>query len=180
MLTAILPGQAIVALKQARARAMTMTTFDKGHTETAGHHHAYRLVWIGSFPLCVAVMFALQPDIHVAVAMAAVASMLMAVFAAAACDPDHAPVRRNNVSVLSPVLAAVMIWLALNIGHSIGGVSIFTASLASVVSLAGLYLADMLVSSVLLMAASRGRVASAAPVAVLIEGKFAGLFGRIL
>lgn len=159
---------------------MTTTTFNKGRTETAGHHQAYRLVWIGSFPLCAAVMFALRPDIHVAVAMAAVASMLMAVFAAAACDPDHAPVRRNNVSVLSPVLAAVMIWLSLHIGHSVSGDSIVVATLASIVSLAGLYLADMLVSGAVLLAASRGRVASAAPVAVLIEGKFAGLFGRIL
>ena len=159
---------------------MTMTTIEKGHTDTAGHHHAYRLVWIGSFPLCSAVMFALRPDIHIAVAMAAVASMLMAVFAAAACDPVHAPVRRNHVSAMSPVLAAVMIWLAVNIGGSVGGDSFAASALASVAALAVLYFIDLAISSAVLMAASRGRIAAAAPVAVLVEGKFAGLFGRIL
>jgi hypothetical protein len=124
-------------------------------------------------------MFAIQPPVHAAIAMAAVASMLMMVFAAAACDPDHAPVRRNNVAVLSPVLAAVMVWLAITFGSALGAGSLTASIMLSILAFVGLYLADTLISAAILVGASSGRAAAGVPVAVLLEGKFAGLGGRL-
>ena len=158
---------------------MTTTAFEASVEHATHENRAYRLAWIGSFPLCAAVMFAIQPTMNAAIAMAAVASTLMMVFASSACDPVHAPVRRNNVAVLSPVLAAVMVWLAISFGNALGAGSLAASAILSILALVGLYLADILISAAILLAASRGRAAAGVPVAVLFEGKFAGLGGRL-
>ena len=137
------------------------------------------LFWLGAFPIAASLLFVFQPSLHASVAMAVTASVLMMVFAAAACDPKQTSVRLGNIAFLSPVFAALMIWVAVYVGRAIGGDSLVAASMAAFAALAGLYLVEALVSGFGLFAVSRGRSAPGAAVIALIHGKYAGLFGRI-
>ncbi|MGB8818683.1 MAG: hypothetical protein WCC66_12255 [Rhizobiaceae bacterium] len=137
------------------------------------------MVWIGAFPVATVLLYAIQPSAQVSIAMAVTTSVLMMVFAAAACDPSQTAKRLYNMAVLSPVLAALFIWIAVYAGRVLGGDSLVLTALVASISLAGLYLLDALVSGAGLFAASRGRAAPGAAIATLIHGKYAGLFGRI-
>jgi hypothetical protein len=137
------------------------------------------LFWLGAFPVVTSLLFVFQPSLHASLAMAVTASVLMMVFAAAACDPKQTLVRLGNISFLSPVLAALMIWVAVYVGRAIGGDSLIAASAAAFVMLAALYAIEAVVSGFGLLAVSRGRAAPGAAIVALIHGKYAGLFGRI-
>lgn len=137
------------------------------------------LSWVAGFPVAMALLFVLQPSVHASAAMIVSASVLMMVFAAAACDPQQTSFRLRNLEVLSPVLAALMIWVSVEAGRAIGGESLVLGSLAAFATLAGLYLAEAIVSAAGLYAATRSRAAPGTAVVALIHAKYAGLFGRI-
>jgi hypothetical protein len=138
------------------------------------------IIWLAGFPVAVVLLFAAQPSLLSAVAMTVTASVLMMVFAAAACDPKQTSDRLYTISLLSPLFAALMIWLAVYVGRMFGGDSLAASFAIAFVALAGLYLVDAVISGFGLLAASRGRAAPGAAVIALIHGKYAGLFGRIL
>lgn len=138
------------------------------------------LPWFAGFPVAMASLFVLQPSLHSSAAMIVTASVLMMVFAAAACDPQQTAMRLRNISVLSPVFAALMIWVSVDAGRAIGGESLILGSLAAFATLASLYLAEAIVSAVGLYAVTRSRAAPGAAVVALIHAKYAGLFGRIV
>ena len=137
------------------------------------------LFWLGAFPVAASVLIVFQPSLHASVAMMVTASVLMTVFAAVACDPKQTSVRLGNIAFLSPVLAALMIWIAVYAGRAIGGDSLIAASAVAFATLATLYATDAFVSGFGLLAVSRGRSAPGTAVIALIHGKYAGLFGRI-
>lgn len=137
------------------------------------------IFWLAAFPVAASLLFVFQPSLQASLAMTVTASVLMMVFAAAACDPKQTSLRLGNIAFLSPVLAALMIWVAVYAGRAIGGDSLIAASAVAFVMLAALYAIDAFVSGVGLLAISRGRAAPGAAVIALIHGKYAGLFGRI-
>lgn len=136
--------------------------------------------WMSVFPFASLALFATQPSAITTFALSLASSFAMAALAHASVHGEEAfDSKLSYVRVLAPVQSALLIWLAVYIGHDVAGTSLIASSLAAFAALGAFLVADALLSGATLFAAERGRGAMGTSIACLISEKYAGLFGKI-
>jgi hypothetical protein len=139
--------------------------------------------WTTGFTLATAALLAAQPTAIVTGAIALCLMFVMALVTLASVtnveDQASFDAKQLMVTVLAPVQFACLIWMAVQAGRMIAGVSLATSSLAALGALAIIVLIDAVLSIVFLLVAERGQGVSGVSVAALISSKYAGLLGKI-
>ena len=137
--------------------------------------------WAAIFPAASLALFVVQPSFQTSSTFAVGLMALLALFAHMSVNDSDAKdsfeSKQLAISLLAPIQFAFMMWAAVHMGRELAGASLAKSSLAALAVLSGALLVDGLLSTIMLLATSKGTAGTS--VASLISAKYAGLLGHI-
>lgn len=139
--------------------------------------------WLGVFPLMSAVLFATQMSAAAAICLAAPLAVTMAAIAHASIkDADNDgrfETKQRVLGLAAPAQFALLMWLAVTAGNAAGS-TYLTSSAIAFAAFAVLVAIEFVASAVTLITLEREDGISGLSLASLINGKYSGLFGRLI
>jgi hypothetical protein len=139
--------------------------------------------WVAVFALVTLALMILQPTAIVTGTFAVALMVAIALLAHNSIESFDDGVtfdaKQQLIAILAPAHFACLIWMAVHAGRLMMDTSLVTSSLAAFIALAVIIMVDAVVSASLLLAAERGHGVSGLSIAALINGKYAGLVGKI-
>ena len=138
--------------------------------------------WVAVFPLASVMLFAVQLSAFATSCLAAALSVAIVGLAHSsvsdADDDGRFAMKQRVIGLIAPAQFALLIWLAVYVGRSMAS-TLAGSSVAALFVFAGFLALDFAFSMAVLLAAERRDGLSGLSLASLINGKYAGLLGKI-
>jgi hypothetical protein len=138
------------------------------------------LPWMVLFALSTLPLFALQLSIASTLQLAGLLSLAMVALAhLSVADEQHFDAAHLAIKLVAPLQFTLMIWLAVQLSHSIAGISFTASFFGSIICLSGIVVVDALASAALALIAGSCRSVTGLSLVTLISAKYAGLLGGV-